>query len=341
MENQFKKYEGKGLTGLANLGNTCFINTTLQCLSHTYELNDFLESDYSSYLNKEKSRILEEYDELRKLMWSENCIVSPGKFVRSVQIIANKKDKDIFTGFAQNDLPEFLFFIIECFHEALERKVNIEIKGTSTTKKDDLAIKCYTMIKNMYSKEYSEVLKLFYGIHVSSIYRQKDDTCSSRTPEPFFVINLPIPEIKQPTLTDCFNLYTHMEILDEDNALIDEETKEKYLIKRQLKFFKLPEILIIDLKRFTNSNRKNQVNIDIPLNNLDLSPYIVGYNRTKYIYDLYGVCNHSGSVMGGHYTANVLNADGKWHNFNDRIVSEIKPEQVITNKAYCLFYRKK
>jgi ubiquitin C-terminal hydrolase len=48
----YKKYSGKGLTGLANLGNTCYINSCVQVLSHTYELNDFLEmGDYKQRLN--------------------------------------------------------------------------------------------------------------------------------------------------------------------------------------------------------------------------------------------------------------------------------------------------
>ena len=70
--------------------------------------------------------------------------------------------------------------------------------------------------------------------------------------------------------------------------------------------------------------------------------YVIGYKKEEYIYDLYGICNHSGSVFGGHYTSYVKNANGKWYHFNDTSVSEVAlMNSLITTKAYCLFYRKK
>jgi ubiquitin C-terminal hydrolase len=59
------------------------------------------------------------------------------------------------------------------------------------------------------------------------------------------------------------------------------------------------------------------------------------------VYDLYGICNHSGGVQGGHYTSFIKNANGKWYHFNDTNVTEIEENKLISPKAYCLFYRKK
>jgi ubiquitin C-terminal hydrolase len=340
----FDNYKEKGLSGLTNLGNTCFLNSAMQVLSHTYELNDFLKmKTYKNKLNnKYDSALLIEWDSLRELLWKENCIVSPFKFVKTFQKIAELKGQDIFTGFNQNDLPEFLIFIIDCFHNALSREVNMSIEGVVQDEKDKIAVKCFERIKQMYENDYSEIWKLFYGIHVSQLECIETGEKISMVPEPFFIINLSIPlNNKCPSLMDCFDLYVEGEILDGDNSVINEKTGKKVVTKKNIMFWNFPNILVIDIKRFNSMNRKNQVMVDFPLENLNLSKYVIGYEKDKYVYDLYGVCNHSGSVMGGHYTSFVKNANGKWYHYNDTSVSEVGMiQQIVTPKAYCFFYRK-
>jgi len=340
-----EKYRNKGLSGLTNLGNTCFLNSTMQVLSHTYELNNFLElKTYKKRLNnKYDSALLIEWDDLRNILWNENCIVSPFKFVKSVQRIAKLKGQEIFTGFAQNDLPEFLIFVIDCFHNALSREVNMTIEGTVKDDKDKIAIKCFETIKQMYENDYSEIWNIFYGIHISQLENAETGENISMRPEPYFIINLPIPDNnKSPTLIDCFDKYVEGEILDGDNCVMDEKIGEKVQAKKKILFWNFPQVLVLDIKRFNYMNRKNQILVDFPLENLDLSRYVVGYNKHSYIYDLYAVCNHSGSVLGGHYTSFVKNANGKWYHYNDTNVSEVGDEkQIITPKAYCFFYRKR
>ena len=78
-----------------------------------------------------------------------------------------------------------------------------------------------------------------------------------------------------------------------------------------------------------------------PLTNLDLSSYVVGYDNKSYIYDLYGICNHSGGVSGGHYTAFIKNANDNWYHCNDTNIQKIGNTDVLKSpKAYCFFYRK-
>ena len=338
-------YKNKGLTGLANLGNTCFVNSCIQILSHTYELNDFLNlQTYRKKLQKKyESALLIEWDELRTLMWSENCVISPGKLLKTIQKLAHFKKIDIFTGYAQNDLPEFLLFVIDCFHIGLSRDVNMSISGNVENPVDSMAVKCFSMIQKMYSKEYSEIWNMFYGIHVSQIISLETGEVLSASPEPYFMINLSIPTgNKSPSLIDCFDLYVEGEVLDGDNAWYNEATKLKQNVQKKLSYWSLPTILVIDIKRFNAQNRKNQILVTFPLENFDLSKYVVGYKKESYVYDLYGICNHSGGVHGGHYTAFVKNANGKWYEFNDTIVTEIMDtNKLITPKAYCFFYRKK
>ena len=339
-------YQNKGLSGLANLGNTCFINSCIQIISHTYELNDFLgnENNYKKKLkNKYDSVLLIEWNNLRKLLWEKNCIISPIKFIKTIQKIAEIKEIDIFTGYSQNDVSEFLLFLIDSFHNSLSREIKMNITGNPKNETDQLAIKCFDMVKNMYTREYSEIWNMFYGIHVSEITSLDDNKKLRQSPEPYFMLDLPIPlNNKSPSLIDCLNLYIEGEELKGENAWYNEDSKQKIDIKKSILFWSFPNILVIDFKRFNSKNQKNQVLITFPLDNLDLSNYVIGYNKNTFIYELYGICNHSGSVYGGHYTSYVKNANGKWYHFNDTTVTEIAiTESIISQKAYVLFYRKK
>ena len=202
----YEKYRDRGLTGLANLGDTCFINALLQIFSHTYELDDILDGDgYKTKLNKcIDSELLLSWDELRLLMWSENCTISPGGFVHAIRNTSKLKNNSMFSAISQNDMPEFLTFLFDIFHNALKRNVSMTIDGRPKNKRDKMAKMCYEMIKKMYTANYSEIFKLFYGIHVSTLssssplspsstnQKEKEEYLSIR-PEPFMIISLPIP----------------------------------------------------------------------------------------------------------------------------------------------------
>jgi ubiquitin C-terminal hydrolase len=338
MNYKFEKYKDNGLSGLTNLGNTCFLNSIMQALSHTYELNIFLDKKTYKLNKKYDSMLLISWDELRTQLWQTNNTVSPLKFVNTVQQISKIKDQTNFMKYNQNDTSEFLIFIIDCFHNALSREVRMTIQGNIKDDKDKIAVKCYELIKNIYEKDYSEIWDLFYGIHISQLENTENGNIISIVPEPFFLINLPIPtNNNNPSLYDCFDLYVEQELVD---GVVLENTTEKISVKKNIMFWSLPNILVIDIKRYNEKNKKNEMMIDFPLERLNLSKYVVGYNKDAYIYDLYAICNHNGCHLQGHYTCFVKNANSKWYFYNDNNVFEVKPEQILTSNAYCFFYRK-
>lgn len=343
-----------GYTGLANLGNTCFLNSCVQVLNHTFEFDSlFLKFDkYSAAKQLPDNNIIQEFRELRTLMFSNNGVVSPNKFVHSVHTLAMKKGREIFTGWAQNDMPEFLLFMIECMHNCISRGVQVEISGKSEHALDELAVECFRMIQSVYSKEYSEIMELFYGTYVSEIWNINKTKRHSIKPESYFILDLPIPQQHDAmgpgpgpgpiSLYDCFRLFTKCEVLTGDNAWWNETTQQKEEISKNIAFWNFPKVLVITLKRFSPDGQyKNSELIDFPVDTLDLSPFVSGYKPKSFVYELYGICNHIGNVQGGHYTA-FVRRNNKWIHFNDTSVS-ILPNisSLITPMAYCLFYRKK
>jgi ubiquitin C-terminal hydrolase len=225
----------------------------------------------------------------------------------------------------------------------LSRSVSIKITGKKENKLDEVAVQCYTMLQNVYSKEYSEIMDLFFGIYMSEISSMADGTVHAIKPENFFILDLPVLDGNKlaSNLYDCLDIFTKTEYLNGDNAWFNEKTGKKEDIKKRIMFWNFPKILVISLKRFSpDGQQKLNSKINFPLENLDLSKYVCGYSASTYKYDLYGICNHSGGVMGGHYTSFVKHIDNKWIHFNDTNVEIVdNPQNIITPLAYCLFYR--
>lgn len=345
MNSKLNKYYDKGYTGLVNLGNTCFLNSCLQALNHTYELNEILHSNNcKKYIKKNHdAEILHEWKDLYKVIWENNGVVSPNKFVHNVQRIAKIKNKELFTGWSQNDMSEFLLFIIDCMHNSISRKVKVNISGSIQNSIDEVAVKCYHMMQNTYSNEYSEIMDLFYGIYLSEIKSKDGNTQHSIVPEYYFILDLPIPSKPETTIYQCLDLFITPEFLNGNNAWFNEKTGKREDIQKCTGFWSFPKILVVTFKRFSpDGNSKLNTLIHFPLNNLDLSKYTTGYNASSNIYELYAICNHIGNVYMGHYTAFVKNIKGEWIHFNDENIEIVQsPEMVITPMAYCLFYRKK
>ena len=121
---------------------------------------------------------------------------------------------------------------------------------------------------------------------------------------------------------------------------------------KKMEIWHAPSVLMVQLKRFRYIQGKAFVHrekidslVEFPTRGLDLSPYVRGPQSgdgSTLLYDLFAVSEHSGSLSGGHYTAAARNFVNKqWYAFNDRIVSPISVDNVVSPRAYVLFYRKR
>ena len=334
------KYANKGLCGLKNLGNSCFMNTAIQCLSHTTELTTyFIDKDFVNDLNNNDTHniLAKEYYRLISGIYEENCKISPISFYKCAMITANKNNIN-FGYYNQNDVQEFLVFFIDSLHESLCKHVDINISGTIKNDLDKIAYESMTKWKDYFKNCYSKIIELFYGQMVTFI--DVDNTIKSRSYNPICFFTLPIVNKDNVNIYDCFELFTETDKLDGDNKWFCEKTNKYYEANKKTIFWKLPNILIVSFKRFNNFGKKKNIKIDFPLYSLDLTKYCIGYDKHKSYFDLFGICNHIGNTNSGHYYSYCKNQNNKWYEFNDEIVTEILKNDIITNNAYVLFYRK-
>ncbi len=346
-----------GKIGLINRGNTCFFNASIQILSNIQPLTEyFLKNDYETDLgnrlnnekqmkeinkvNIEKIILAKEYAKLIKVLWNtEIKSIEPRTLHTCLQ-----KYEPTFQGLQQQDAQECLSYILDSLHEGLHYGITLEASGTIENDLDKLMVESIKKWSDEVSKKYSIITDLFFGqFYIQTISNDpsyKQNEVVSIKYELFNILNIQVVGI---TLYDCLNNFFSKEKIDTPVVL---DNNEKILASRKFNIIKVPQYVIIVLKRFSSMNYLSKINniITFPIDDLDLSEYCIGYEKYYSKLSLKSVILHSGSLNGGHYYAYCKHIDGQWYEYNDSSCTKIDIEaskNTLFRNGYILVYEKK
>uniref|UniRef100_A0A4W5KX76 ubiquitinyl hydrolase 1 n=1 Tax=Hucho hucho TaxID=62062 RepID=A0A4W5KX76_9TELE len=313
----------QGLVGLRNLGNTCFMNSILQCLSNTPDLRDYcLRNTHRTDLNnncRAKAALMEEFAKLTQTLWTSvsSEAISPSDFKTQIQRYAPK-----FVGYNQQDAQEFLRFLLDGLHNEVNRvTVRPRLPAEDIDHLSDNE-KGKKMWNKYLEREDSKVVDLFVGQLKSSLTCSECGYCSTVF-DPFWDLSLPIAKkgSGEVSLTDCMRFFTKEDVLDGDEKPTCYRCKARRKCTKKFTIQKFPQVLVLRILSTTSHWFPQQS------------------RRMNAVYNLYAVSNHSGNTLGGHYTAYCRNpALGEWYSYNDSRVSPMSSSQVRSSDAYVLFY---
>ena len=344
-----------GSVGLHNLGNSCFLNSILQCLNHIEPLTQyFLRGDYKPNLNTKNplgsgGRVAVAYANILHDMWGGEYSTLAPRYLK--QTVGNFAPQ--FNNVYQQDSQEFCSFLMDGLHEDLNRVTNKPyVEDFEGAGLDDNIVAIQSWRKHLLRHD-SIIVDDCQGMHRSHL-ACPDCGNESVKFDVYSTISLPLPTNKKSsvTLADCLKEFTDSEILDEENAWYCTKCKKHVCARKLITLWSTPDILILHLKRFRYEKcarggivrNKVEDRVIFPVDNLDMTPYIMGPTSPSApaVYKLFGVSEHTGcTANSGHYTATVRNSrDGNWYKFNDSHVGGTNGDSAITGGAYLLFYQR-
>jgi ubiquitin carboxyl-terminal hydrolase 8 len=355
--------------GISNVGNTCFINTALQCLSRIRRFAKYFESGAFRDLEvwDEKPEHLQnmctEWEDLTNALRSpDTANIVPNRFYILFKEAARCENMEwLMEG--QNDSHEFMMFFIDTLHKAISKDVSenkdmpfMKYAGVTSSQTmsetfTDLTRKLNEMAEGNWAlhfgKEYHPTMTPMFHGQFLTLISSKSTKERSFSFDPFSSINIAVPTMGKEGLTinDCLDTYFAAESMSGDEQW-ESPKAGKVDASRATRIWRLPEVLILSLKRFTMTGGKINTKIKFPLRGLDMKKYVVGPElaREDNVYDLVGCVLHSGVLFGGHYIAIVRNPGNSWVLCNDSSVRSVTPDAFQTTAeeaCYTLVYEKR
>ncbi|XP_060921496.1 ubiquitin carboxyl-terminal hydrolase 36 isoform X2 [Labrus mixtus] len=298
--------------GLHNLGNTCFLNSTVQCLTYTPPLANYL-------LSKEHSRACHQSGFCMICVMQNHIIqafantgnaIKPVSFIRDLKKIARH-----FRFGSQEDAHEFLRYTIDAMQKAcLNGYPKLDRQTQATT-----------------------LVHQIFGGYLRS--RVKCSICKSvsDTYDPYLDIAV---EIRQAAnIVRALELFVKPDVLSGENAYMCAKCKKKVPATKRFTVHRTSNVLTLSLKRFANfSGGKITKDVGYP-EFLNIRPYMSQSSGDPVMYGLYAVLVHSGySCHAGHYYCYVKASNGQWYQMNDSMVHSSNIKVVLNQQAYVLFY---
>ena len=343
------------LIGLDNIGATCYMNASLQCMSNVIELSKYFLKNDLSKINKNKKELSLAYQELIYNLWPQDNnsykvkSFPPYYFKRIISQM-----NPLFKGIQANDSKDLIQFLLTEIHSELNqiKKIPNIYKNENNLQTPLGSIYSFELAFNIFSSYFMEnynsiISDIFFGMECSTT---KCFSCNASTynVQCFNMLIFPLEKVRlfkgynrnqYVTIKDCLECHRNPEFFFGQNQIYCNNCHVNSNGCNSTFLVYGPNVLIINLNRGKGLQFDVKIKFELFL---DISNFVCNLNAPKK-YELIGVVMHYGeSSMSGHFIAYCKSKlDNNWYKYNDSIVTKTNSNELYTaGIAYILFYHK-